>query len=254
MAVMMAQATLLFLLFLLKFSSGDLGYQWTKIHGSMSEVYANVEFIWGINPHKNLYYCARPCTGNWIHSASNVKGFDTEFIYAWLSSTNSYVYLKVSDSAGSWGKRTDYPRNVIDFAASGNLYVWVLTSTRELYRWRHINFAVVKFPGKFDQIDVNVDYLFALDATSHAINYRKVDGKGEWRVIPGKMKYVTAGSHDIFAIGVDDKLYRCTIPCAGGIWELMGSPERGVVQLDATIDALFAVTSGGNIYRHEIPL
>ena len=253
MAVMMAQATLLFLLFLLKFSNGDLGYQWTKIYGSMSEVYANFEFIWGINPHKNLFYCARPCTGNWIHSVANVKGFDTGFIHAWYSSTNSYVYFKASDSTGSWIRRSECPRNVIDFASSSTLYVWILSKNKELYRWRHFSAAVVKFPGKFDQIDANVDYLFALNATSHAINYRKVDGKGKWRIIPGKMKYVTAGSHDIFAIGIDDKLYRCTMPCAG-IWELMGSPERGVVQLDATTDALFAVTSGGNIYRHEIPL
>ena len=250
---MMTPVTLLFLLFLLKFSSGGLGYQWTKIYGSMSEVYANVEFIWGINPHKNLYYCARPCTGNWIHSASNVKGFDTEFIHAWYSSTNSYVYGKVSDSTNTWGKRTDFLQHVIDFASSGNLYVWTLSRNKELYRWRHISWSTKKFPGKFDQIDANVEYIFALNSTLHAINYRPIDGKGEWRVIPGKMKYVTAGSHDIFAIGVDDKLYRCTVPCAG-IWELIGSPERGVVQLDATTDALFVVTSGGNIYRHEIPL
>ena len=50
-------------------------------------------------------------------------------------------------------------------------------------------------------------------------------------VIPGKMKYVTAGVHDIFvAIGIDDKLYCCTKPCAG-VWELMGSPSMGVIQI-----------------------
>ena len=247
------------LLFLLHFTAscayGQLGYQWTKIPGTYSQVYGNIEIVWGINAHHQVYYCVRPCTGNWVHDTSSVSNLDVGIVLTWVISHDSYAYYKSSDSSNSWIKRTEIPTAMIDIAASGNLYVWFLTNTRELYRWRHINSAVVKFPGlgKFDQIDANVDYLFALNATSHAINYRKVDGKGEWRIIPGKMKYVTVGIHDIFAIGVDDKLYRCTIPCAG-VWELMGSPSMGVVQIDATTDALFAVTTGGDIYRHELPL
>ena len=113
--------------------------------------------------------------------------------------------------------------------------------------------AIQKFSGNFDQIDANIDYLFALNATTHTIHYKHIDGRGNWRSIPGHMKYVTAGVRDLFAIGVDNDIYRCTIPCAG-TWELMGLPEEGVVQLDATIDALFAVTSAGIIYRHDLPL
>ena len=143
---------------------------------------------------------------------------------------------------------------MIDVASSNDLYVWFLDTNKEIYRWRHITAASKKFPGKFDQIDAGSVYIYALNASTHTIYARPVDGRGEWRLIPGEMKYVSAGVRDLFAIGADDKLYHCAIPCAG-LWETVGQPaESDLIQLDVTDDALIAVTRGGVIYFHEIPL
>ena len=230
----------------------NIGEEWTKIIGSMTQVYANADFVWGVNPYGQAYICARPCTGNWIHSADNVRSFDTESIYAWVVNTDSYTYLKLVGTTGSWGRR-DEVTNMIDVASGSNTYVWFLNNNKDIYRWRHVTSVMQKFPGKFDQIDAGFDYVYAVNATTHAIYVRRVDGRGDWRTIPGKMKYVTAGMRDIFAIGMDSNLYRCEIPCAG-LWEAINFPETGLSQIDATIDGLFAVTSGGVIYYHEIPL
>ena len=230
-----------------------IGNQWKKVAGIMSQVYATSEFLWGINAYRKIHYCVRPCTGNWIGAGDGYTNADIEGIYIWGINVNSYSYHKVKDSTGSWSAHGEI-RNMVDVAVGNDLYVWFLNNNKEIFRFRHINAAIQKYPGKFDQIDAEAEYIYALNASTHTIYVRPVTGKGDWRPIPGnKMKYVSTGIHDLFAIGIDDNLYRCTIPCAG-MWESIGSPEADVVQIDASSDALIAVTGGGVIYYHEIPL
>lgn len=138
----------------------DTGDQWSKVIGTMSQVYTTVEYIWGIDPYHKLYYCVRPCTGNWVYSTESVSMVDVESIFAWLISHDTNVYVKNSDNQGSWSQRSEISKNMIDIAASSNLYVWFLQNNKEIYRWRHITATTQKQTGKFDQIDSNIDYIY----------------------------------------------------------------------------------------------
>ena len=74
-----------------------------------------------------------------------------------------------------------------------------------------------------------------------------------WRKIRGSMKQITAsGVHDVFAVDVNDKIFRCRKPCDGG-WIQLDHVAR-LVQCDATVDALFGVNPGDDIYRRDLPL
>ncbi|XP_011409280.1 PREDICTED: lectin L6-like [Amphimedon queenslandica] len=230
--------------------------QWTKLYGTMSQVYANSVSLWSIDAQLKAYYCPRPCTGNWAHVGSSMVNIEVDAYYTWSIGADGYLYKKAMQNSGGWFKHTYWPRDMIDIASTRDSYMWFLHEDKSISWIKHYNPTVHKVTGKFDQIDANSQHVYALNKTTNVISFRPVHGRGQWRTIPGQMKYVTAGTHEIFAIGVDDELYRCTIPCAG-IWEQMGSPAlpaSNVVQLDATIDALFAVTSAGGIYRHELPL
>ena len=226
---------------------------WIKVYGTMSQVFANSVSLWAIDAKLKAYYCTRPCTGNWIHVGDSMVNIDVEAFHLWGIGNDGFPYRKGMENSGEWAKHTHIP-NTIDIAAGRDSYMWFIHNNKEVTWLQHYTSPLHKVPGKFDQIDANGQYVYALNRTTSTISSRPIHGRGEWRVIPGKMKYVTAGIHDIFAIGVDDKLYRCNIPCAG-VWELMEFPEEvGLTQIDTTIDALFAVTSNGVIFRHELPL
>ena len=226
--------------------------QWTKLYGTMSQVFATSLSLWSIDAQLRSYYCLRPCTGNWVRIGSHsMMNIDADPIYSWGIATNGVSYLM--KNYGGWSRLHPSLHNVIDIAAGRDSCFWLLGSDKQVFWVPHYTATVHKVPGKFDQIDANSQHVYALNKTTNVISFRPIHGRGQWRTIPGQMKYVTAGTREIFAIGIDDELYRCTTPCAG-IWEQMGSPAAGVVQLDATIDALFAVTSAGGIYRHELPL
>ena len=228
--------------------------QWTKLYGTMSQVYANSVSLWSIDAQLRAYYCLRPCTGNWVHVGSSMVNIEVDAFYSWGIGTDGFPYRKGMENSGGWVKHRAFP-NVIDIAAGRDSYLWFLRSNKQVFWVRHYTSGLIHniVPGKFDQIDANSQHVYALNSTTNVISFRPVHGRGEWHTIPGQMKYVTAGTREVFAIGTDDELYRCTTPCAG-TWEQMGSPAADVVQLDATIDALFAVTSAGGIYRHELPL
>ena len=82
---------------------------------------------------------------------------------------------------------------------------------------------------------------------------RPVDGSGTWRKIPGLMKQITAsGMYDVFAVDVNDKLFRCRKPCVGE-WIQLDHTAR-IAQRDATVNAVFGTNSPNDIYRMDLPL
>uniref|UniRef100_A0A1X7T8R4 Uncharacterized protein n=1 Tax=Amphimedon queenslandica TaxID=400682 RepID=A0A1X7T8R4_AMPQE len=197
--------------------------QWTKLYGTMSQVYANSVVLWSIDAQLKAYYCLRPCTGNWAHVGSSMVNIEVDAYYTWSIGADGYLYKKAMQNSGGWGKHTYWPHDMIDIASTRDSYMWFLHEDKSISWIKHYNPTVHKVTGKFDQIDANSQHVYALNKTTNTISFRPVHGRGQWRTIPGQMKYVTAGTHEIFAIGVDGELYRCTIPCAG-TWEQMGSP------------------------------
>ena len=230
-----------------------IGDQWKKIFGSASQIYANSVTLWSVRPDGKVYYCTRPCKGVWTHVGDpRMRTADVDSMYSWGIGKDGYGYQKGMQNSGGWVKHTQIP-NMIDIAASSQSFMWFINKNKEVLWLQHYTSTLHKVQGKFDQIDAESEYVYALNVSTLTVYVRPVHGRGEWRIIPGNVKYISTGIHDLFAIGTDDNLYRCTIPCAG-VWESIGRPEAGVVQIDATVDALFAVTSAGVIYYHELPL
>ena len=232
------------------------GQEWVSVAGAkgspMQSVHANAQFLWGIIPGNDAYYCERPCTGNWMYRTHNTRTLDVGPDFAWLVSYDLSVYrstIQNKDFIKAYNLNW-----VIDVAAGGDSYIWFLDHFNHIFKWSVATEEVGFSNGTFYNIAANSEYIFAIDGNK-VINYRPIDGSGvAWRTIPGYFNTVTAGIRDIFAIQTDDgHLYRCAIPCIGN-WEKMASPATKVVQLDATIDALFAVSNSGDIYRHDFPL
>uniref|UniRef100_A0A1X7TAE8 Uncharacterized protein n=1 Tax=Amphimedon queenslandica TaxID=400682 RepID=A0A1X7TAE8_AMPQE len=65
------------------------------------------------------------------------------------------------------------------------------------------------------------------------------------------MKHVTVGTHEIFGINPTNEVYRCKKPCLGE-WEKMVFDDGDMKQVDATLNGVFAVSTGASIYQHNI--
>uniref|UniRef100_A0A1X7SWT2 B30.2/SPRY domain-containing protein n=1 Tax=Amphimedon queenslandica TaxID=400682 RepID=A0A1X7SWT2_AMPQE len=242
-----------FLLALLSVSVKGQVAVWTQIPGpnnsSMHSVSANSQFLWGINSKNEAMYCLRPCKGNWIYSTPNMRSLDAGPVYTWFIGLDNNTYhatVKKSSIAMNITEATE-------IAAGGNGFIWYLDQYGYTWKWSiGLEYADSSNDRKFINIAANSEHVFGIDGEG-TINYCAIVG-GPWKTIPGHFISMTAGSQEIFAIDRNNRqLYRCTIPCAEN-WEAMESPSNDVVQLDATIDALFAVSSKGAIYRHHLSL
>ena len=251
-------AKMILQLLLLAFSSFTAkGQEWTQVTGyqgtPMHSVHANAKYLWALTTNNDSYFCERPCLPNkWIkvYCTQNVRTLDVGPYYAWLVINDGTVFLTTNIQDY---KQVKSLRGIKDVAVGGNSYVWFLNQSNHIFKWSFATQDINFTDGTFYNIAANSEYIFAIDGNK-VINFRPIDGNEDWLTIPGQFNYVTAGSHEIFAIRANDgQMYRCLLPC-NGRWEEMESPSTGVVQLDVTIDALFAVTSGGNIYRHDLPL
>ena len=232
---------------------GHFGDQWTQVFGKMESVVANINYLVGRNPSNRLYVCTRPCNGDWVHTRNDIVNFAVDDDYIWANDNGRKDALYRRKFNGNWESIGVF-NSPKDIALGGHGYNWGI-NTNNL-----INICKKPCDGawgsfgdeKLSQIDSGIEYVYGINTTTHTVSYHRIDGRGEWRNIPGEMKYVTAGLNDIFGIGNNQDLYRCEIPCTGS-WERVGFPWPGLNKIDATIDGLFAVTTGGDIYRHEIP-
>ena len=249
---MMVQLHVL-LLALLSVSVKGQAAVWTQIPGpnnsSMHSVHANSQFLWGINSNNEAMYCLRPCTGNWIYNTPNMRSLDVGPVYTWFVGLDNITYHATV-------KESSIARNITEateIAAGGNGFIWYLDKDGYMWKWSiGLGYGDSSNGGKFINIAANSEHVFGIDS-NEMINYCAIVG-GPWKTIPGHFISMTVGTRELFAIDKYNKqLYRCPIPCAEN-WEAMGSPSKDIVQLDATIDALFAVTSTGIIYRHHLSL
>ena len=177
-----------------------------------------------------------------------MRQVDANDYEVWGVNSNNHLLKRQIDASGSWTKVLGTFYHV---SASGNEYIWTIRSDYCAYKCKKPCSGSWSKSRQLKQLDAGEQYLYAVNRTNHILS-RPVDGSGSWRVIPGRMKHVTVGPHEIFGINPTNEVYRCKKPCLGE-WEKMVFDDGDMKQVDATLNGVFAVSTGSSIYQHNIP-
>jgi len=164
-------------------------------------------------------------------------------------------------------------------------WVWALSRLGKMpYRcqkpcighWSSLNESSDLHSLKFDRIDADEDYVWALNFEENKIFRRDLDGSTPWRLVSGEIHGITAsGAHAIYGIDGDSllRILACIKPCDGQ-WghpiEVEGHPEEGTpwqgpflpenetvesyVDINADATYLWLVVSDGRLFSRRVLL
>ena len=100
------------------------------------------------------------------------------------------------------------------------------------------NWVLISPEITLTQIDAGAEEVWRVNANNHIFR-RPVNGSGEWNIVSGEMRYISASGRDyIWGIAPNDSLYNCEKPCTGD-WQYVGGCFR---QIDAEDNNLVGVT------------
>ena len=229
-------------------TSSVYAHEWTQISGGLKNIAASVNHIWGVNAGDAIYRCAQPCKGNWVNVPGGLRQVDTNDYEVWGTTSGNAIYKRSIDGSGSWVRVSGAAFHV---SASGNGYIWAIGIDYCSYSckkpcsggWTRMDTCALK------QLDAGEEYVYAVNQSNHVLS-RPVDGSGSWRVVPGLMQYVSVGPHEIYGIDPQNEIHRCRKPCIGE-WEKITFDDGDLKQMDATINGIFAVTTGSTIYHYK---
>ena len=233
-------------------SSVYASHGWKKIPGDLDTIGASVNNLWGTLSNK-VYYCAQPCTGNWKQASGSVRQLDASDCGLWGTNTGNGIYVRPVDGTGNWKGISGAALHV---SASGNGYIWYVSSND--YCSYSCKRPCSGKSTKMDtcalkQLDAGEEYVYAVNNSNHVLSC-PVDGSRPWRVVPGRMQYVTVGPREIYGLDPQNELNRCVKPCIGE-WEKIPfdacEDEGGLKQMEATLNGVFAVTTSGSIYHYK---
>lgn len=237
------------------------GETWTRIpgpqYGVLESVTVTTNHLWGIDSRvgmdltpsdNNVVYCRRPCSdGNWIDAAGQLDQIDAKADEVWGINDRNQVYRRASGvQIGMWlrvggtgnmeCKESDTIICISDISVSSDgEFIWGVSTRNLTYmslcqncnslNWILINDTKVSIT----QIDAGSEEVWGVNATNYIFR-RPVNGSGEWTIVPGRMRYVSAsGNKHIWGIAPNDYLYNCKKPCTGD-WKYVGGCFK---QIDA---------------------
>ena len=215
-------------------------------------------YLWGIDdrpnntfPPGNLVMCKHPCTdGKWIDGYGTLDQIDADSREVWGTSPSVYrqLYRKpvhISNTEHFTRVRSfkyDWCDCSCDVTVSENGYVWVL-SCENTYIFDGSNWMTIPHEMSLTQIEAGDEEVWAVNATNHIFK-RPVDGSGEWSIVPGEMRYISAsGNAHVWGLAPNDSLYVCEKPCTGD-WLYVGGCFK---QVDGGNNAVIGVTTNNSI-------
>ena len=247
---------------------------WTVIpgpeSGSLEAITVSTNYLWGIDNRTgveftseddNVVYCQRPCSdaGSWMEAVGQLETLDANETEVWGVNDRGQIYKRAIDGSGGWiqitGGREDRcsGKCFSDGSVSKSGYIWAISWENETYMLCSRT-GVRPSCGNNDQllidselplvhIEAGDEEVWVVSATKHIFK-RPVDGGGEWSIVPGEMRYISAsGNEHVWGIAPNDSLYVCAKPCTG-CWQYVGGSFK---QVDGGNNSVIGVTTDGSI-------
>ena len=245
---------------------------WTVIPGPDSGVLESItvssNYLWGIDNRTakstfdaNVVYCQRPCCN--VNSWKDAYGQLDETIDAnesevWGVNNRGQIYKRAIDGSGGWiqvsgGAHTDCRSLCFsDASVSNNGYIWALSRQNDTYMLcrggvgrgcGNNNQMLIDDEVSLVHIEAGDEEVWGVNASNHIFK-RPINGSGEWSIVPGRMRYISAsGNAHIWGIAPNNNLYVCAKPCSGD-WEYIGGSFK---QVDGGNNSVIGVTTDNTV-------
>lgn len=226
-----------------------LSCPWTAISGTtMKDITVSPNHVWAVDRSNYVHRCVRPCSGNFIKDGIRLYQVDADDYEIFGLATNHYIYRKSVDGSGSWSRIGGLLKQI---SVSGYGYVWGVNRHNQVYSCKKpCRGTWVSRPArKLMQVEAGGDTVYGLD-TSQNIYTRPVDGTGVWKKISGRMRYITTSSSMVYGIDRHHRFFKCVTPCTGR-WKQVSFDGTHMLQCDATLKSLYAISTSGAIYRYD---
>ena len=210
----------------------------------------------------NVVYCQRPCcnASSWIDAVGQLdQTIDANEEEVWGVNNRGQIYKRPVDGSSGWVQITGGahiacgPMCFSDVSVSNNGYIWAISRSND---WAYMlcRGGVSEFCGNNNQmlidyelslvhIEAGDEEVWGVNASNHIFK-RPVNGSGEWSIVQGKMRYISAsGNAHIWGIAPNDSLYVCAKPCSGD-WEYVGGSFK---QVDGGNNSVTGVTTDNTI-------
>ncbi|MEJ2147214.1 MAG: hypothetical protein P8020_18950 [Acidobacteriota bacterium] len=161
--------------------SGDASVHWTRVEGSLVQVSADNDYVWGLDAQDNIF--RRPSAGG-----------------AWQKIPGGLVDISATGGA-VWG--VNRAGEVFRCTKPCDSGAWKIQS------------------GRMSQVSGGLRYVWAIQQPGDKIFKRPVDGAGDWREVPGGLVQVSASaSSTVWGVNRAGEIWRCAKPCEGGVaWQ-----------------------------------
>jgi hypothetical protein len=148
------------------------GTEWRQIGGRLSNISAsNKDYVFGVNKHKHIYQCKKPCTGAW----QRINGELSQ-----ISGGQNYVY--------GIGNNDTPVRKKLDSDGARNA------------GW-------VSLPGSLKWINAtNKDYIYGTNRAGRIYTCRK-PCSGSWKQLPGGLDKIEADATKVYGVNSGSKIY-----------------------------------------------
>ena len=222
-------------------------------NSTLESVTVSSGYLWAIDSTEgvilqssddNVVYCVSDCAnGEWIDVAGQLDQIDANDEEVWGVNDRNQVFKRSVDGGGGWIRITptdpmnpDFgcgPVCFSDISISQGGYVWGVSKENNTVYMCHTsdcngsNWVLISSEITLTQIDAGAEEVWGVNANNHIFRW-PVNGSGEWRIVPGEMRYITAsGRRYIWGIAPNDSLYSCEKPCTGD-WQYVGGCFRQI--------------------------
>ena len=226
----------------------------TRLHSAadLRSISLTFQVLWETTNRHSIHYCQlqqNNCySGVTERSSSGLDQIDGGYEVVWGVNRHNEVWhrhsVRTVITLGDW-ETSCISQNTSKISVSNNeMYIWGISTTNETFMCQSCSCMPVDTQIRLVDIEVGDKEVWGVNATNHIFK-RPVDGSGEWRSVPGEMRYISAsGYRYVWGIAPNDSLYNCEMPCDDGEWRYIGDNFKLV---EASRNNVFGVQTNNTI-------